>query len=150
MKNLFWQDIFEISDWLKAQIDQHIDRKASEEFRSLSLNQLNVVTQVRKATYDSNQELSLKKLAGKLKISPATASELVDSLVKKGFLDRRQNPNDRRAICITLSAETEQIFSHCRTKLIELTTSLMKNLPSEEAEELIRLTQKFKKIIQEQ
>ena len=44
-------------------------------------------------------------LAQRLKISPATVSELVDGLVSEGLVHRSPDPDDRRAVVLELTPE---------------------------------------------
>ena len=52
---------------------------------------------------------TLGQLAILLDVSKATASVLVQHLVDKGLLERRENPRDRRSVDITLSAKGAEI-----------------------------------------
>jgi DNA-binding MarR family transcriptional regulator len=44
------------------------------------------------------EPLTLNELAAKLYLDKSTASRVVDGLEKKGLVERRQNPDDRRAL----------------------------------------------------
>ncbi|HUX42775.1 MAG TPA: MarR family transcriptional regulator [Rectinemataceae bacterium] len=52
---------------------------------------------------------TLGQLAILLDVSKATASVLVQHLVDKGLLERRENPQDRRSVDITLSSKGAEI-----------------------------------------
>lgn len=54
--------------------------------------------------------VKLKEIAGELGITPGAASQLVDSLVQPGFLERRPDPRDRRAVQVTLSPDGRKLF----------------------------------------
>ncbi len=49
-------------------------------------------------------ELSLSALASTLDLDPSTLSRTVDSLVKAGLVERKEDPADRRSLRLTLSA----------------------------------------------
>lgn len=46
----------------------------------------------------------LSQLIEELRISKQSASQLVDALVTRGYLQRTEDPNDRRKLTITLTA----------------------------------------------
>jgi DNA-binding MarR family transcriptional regulator len=47
--------------------------------------------------------LGVNELAERLEVTPATVSLMVSELTRKGILDRREDPADRRRAVITLS-----------------------------------------------
>lgn len=49
-------------------------------------------------------QLSHKELAEKMRIRPASLSELLRKLEKKGYVDKEQNPNDKRVVFYRLTA----------------------------------------------
>jgi DNA-binding MarR family transcriptional regulator len=52
----------------------------------------------------SFSDFSLTGLAAALDLDASTLSRTVDGLVKLGFVERTQDPADRRAVCLTLTA----------------------------------------------
>jgi len=56
-----------------------------------------------------NEGIGVKELAQSLGISSSAATQLVDNLVKKGYLERRVNPVDRRALKIRLSRKLKNL-----------------------------------------
>ena len=69
----------------------------------ISIRQHQTMSLVCRLTEEKPNGVTLKELAEAMKLAPATVSELVESLVKKNFLQRVQNPEDRRAVQITLT-----------------------------------------------
>jgi DNA-binding MarR family transcriptional regulator len=51
------------------------------------------------------EPLSASDVAGALDIHLSVASRMCDRLVRSGLLDRRDRPNDRRQLALTLTAE---------------------------------------------
>ena len=47
--------------------------------------------------------MSLSELGEQVYMDPSTLTGIVDRLEKKGYLERRQNPNDRRSILVDLT-----------------------------------------------
>jgi DNA-binding MarR family transcriptional regulator len=47
--------------------------------------------------------LGVNELAERLEVTPATVSLMVGELTRKGILDRREDPTDRRRAIVTLS-----------------------------------------------
>jgi DNA-binding MarR family transcriptional regulator len=51
----------------------------------------------------------MSEVSDRFDISPAAASQLVEKLVQAGYLARTEDPNDRRAKLLTLSAKGEEL-----------------------------------------
>ena len=47
----------------------------------------------------------LGELAERLRIAPRSATEVVDALAERGLVERRPDPDDRRAVLVALTAE---------------------------------------------
>ena len=93
----------------------------------ISIRQHQTMSLVCRLTEDKPNGVTLKELAEAMKLAPATVSELVESLVKKNFLQRVQNPEDRRAVQITLTDHGQTLLDQC----IKCVNSLCEKLLSE-------------------
>ena len=85
-------------------------RDVKVRFARFSLNQLMLLNSLYSLTRDSDSGVPLKTLASGLEVTPATASEMVDTLVRRGILKRRHSEVDRRAVEITLDPKWREFF----------------------------------------
>ena len=98
----------------------------------VSIRQHQTMALVCRLTEDKPNGVTLKELAEAMKLAPATVSELVESLVKKNFLQRVQNPEDRRAVQITLTEHGQTLLDECLKCVDGLCEKLLAGLsPSE-------------------
>jgi len=75
--------------------------------------------------------LRVSDLAGRLSVTPATASTLVDRLIERGLVDRREDPTDRRQHRCRLSPSGHEtiarffdaVNAHSRTLLETMSQS---------------------------
>ena len=79
-------------------------------FARFSLNQLMLLNSLYSLTRDTDSGVPLKTLAAGLEVTPATASEMVDTLVRRGILERRHSEVDRRAVEIRLDPQWQAFF----------------------------------------
>jgi DNA-binding MarR family transcriptional regulator len=68
---------------------------------------------------DRQGPLTLNGLAETLYLDNSTASRVVDSLERKGYTDRSQNPSDRRVVRIELTESGRQLYGQIERDLIE-------------------------------
>ena len=85
-------------------------RDTGARFARFSLNQLMLLNSLYSLTRDTDNGVPLKTLAAGLEVTPATASEMVDTLVRRGILERRHSEVDRRAVEIKLDRKWCEFF----------------------------------------
>lgn len=103
----------------------------------VSLRQHQTMSLVCRLTEEKPNGVTLKELAEAMKLAPATVSELVESLVKKDFLQRVQNPEDRRAVQITLTDHGQTLLDECIRCVDSLCEKLLAGLPPAERSALL-------------
>ncbi len=69
--------------------------------------------------------LSLSDLSGVLKVSPPSASVMVDKLVEKKYLTRQRSKNDRRKVLISVSAEMRQHMEQVELAVLNMFEGLI-------------------------
>ena len=80
--------------------------------------------------------LSQQALAGKLKIHPSRLVAILDNLEKRGFLERRPNPDDRRLYSLHLTAGGEEALGRIGKVAREHQEALLVALNDEERQTL--------------
>ncbi|MBM3153139.1 MAG: MarR family transcriptional regulator, partial [Chloroflexi bacterium] len=95
----FWEAV--PPAWHQARA--RIRRIASEKF-NLTVEQFQVLRRIRRGSG------SVSALAEANRTSRSSVSKVVDVLVNKGLVSRRQNPDDRRNIPLSLTADGQRIM----------------------------------------
>jgi DNA-binding MarR family transcriptional regulator len=54
----------------------------------------------------------MSEISERFEISPAAASQLVDKLVQSGFVQREEDPSDRRAKLLNLTEKGQELIQH--------------------------------------
>ncbi len=134
-----WQQIFAVTDRMRKIGTGRIGNDVA----SLTFNQLRMIKEVYVLTCNSPDGVTLKVLAEALEITPAAASEMVDSLVRKNVLCREHNPHDRRAVAITLAESCWKKFRASEKKFDEMTLDFLETLSAEERRILISVIRRF-------
>lgn len=57
-----------------------------------------------------NGAIMIRDLAGEMLLQPNGAVQLVDRLVNVGLVERRQSPDDRRSVLVTMTAEGNHVL----------------------------------------
>lgn len=90
----------------------------------VSIPQLRVL-----AFISRNPGTSLSAAADDLAVTPATASNLVDRLVKRGYVSRVEDPAERRKVLLNLTDSGAKHFELCRQFAQASIKALIANLP---------------------
>ena len=133
--NELWRAMFRIVDCMREQQSGIKDKMLYR----LTYNQLRMIRCVYVYKYEKNEiGISLKVLAEQLGITPAAASEMVDTLVNKGVLTRTPDPRDRRAIAISVSDELQKRIFSSEDGFDRVTSDFLATLSSEDQVNFIR------------
>lgn len=124
--------LFEIVDKLSQKGLATSAKKNVALLESLSVRQQKTLFAVISMTKFNPTGVNLKDLAARMNITVPAASVLVESMVQRGFLEREINPNDRRAVCISISATGHQIFNVIRQEMSIQVNKLADLMSSEE------------------
>ena len=80
--------------------------------------------------------IGMSAMAEQLRVGPSAISGLVDRLVDHGYLERREDPADRRQQQLTLTAAGERVVEHIRELNAEHLRTLLQGLDTAELEAL--------------
>ncbi|MBY6162050.1 MarR family winged helix-turn-helix transcriptional regulator [Mameliella alba] len=82
-------------------------------------------------------------LAGMIAHDRATMGGVVERLCAKGLIERRTNPNDRRAKVLDLTPEGKARITHIRPIVEDMQRNLLSGLDEDEQREFLRLATKL-------
>ena len=103
--------------------------------RDLSLRELHVLEAV--ASLRSSARNTMAEIARYLRLSPASLTTAVTVLVKKGYLNRRYSPNDRRVIFVDLTGTGEAANRRYLDFIREMILTVGGGLDEEAADSII-------------
>lgn len=116
-----------------------VDQSHYQKIMGLSVRQMNALGALNRLMTNRQEGIPLKTLAHYLRMSIPSTSLLVDSMVKKGLFDRKENPRDRRSLCIRLSEEGESRFQMLFNGMKEKLDTLFSILSQEDKENFCRI-----------
>lgn len=120
---------------------RRIIRRISDHSRSLSRDvgltvpQLLCLKTIGESTED---EVTLVNVSGRVRLSPATVSGIVDRLERDGLVLRERRSKDRRKVCLSLTAEGRTRFESMPTPLQESFVHRLMSLDESERRGLLQ------------
>ena len=122
-------------------------REISQGLSRLSLNQLMLLNSLYKLTRDNAGGVALKTLAAELKVTAATASEMVDTLVRREIVERRHSENDRRAVEIRLHKVWLELFRRHEHNYDSRVSAFFAERPAAERAEFERVVDELNRFL---
>ena len=126
----------------ETRVNEFCAKQVPAELFRYTLNQMRTIRAVQQLTQEYPAGVQLKMLAEKLNVTPA-ASEMVDTLVRKGAIIRRNDPNDRRAVRLYVGEKLQDRFEACEKAMDNLTERFLSTLSQDEVDTFIAVTGKF-------
>lgn len=124
---------------LKRDTLTEVDQNHYQKIMGLSVRQMNALAALNRLMTNRHEGIPLKALAHHLRMSVPSTSLLVDSMVKKGLFDRKENPHDRRSLCIRLSEEGESKFQILFNSMKKRLDALFSILSEQDREDFCRI-----------
>jgi DNA-binding MarR family transcriptional regulator len=85
--------------------------------------------------------MSPSALGEKLIVTRATVTGLLDSLERRGLVQRTPHPNDRRSLVVEITEEGLRILAEVRSRVHRQEKAWLQNLPDSDLRKLIKLLQ---------
>ena len=123
--------------------DEQGQNGSERQLFKLTLNQLRMVKNVHGLVGESGSGVKLKALAESLDITPAAASEMVETLVGKGVLTRASSSLDRRSVSIQLGDKLKKSFRKREEYFDSLADGYFNTLCAEDREKFFSILAGF-------
>jgi len=122
----------QISQSLRAWMDAFMHRSMREWGRfarstGLTMPQFSVLMQLH-----HKGPCGMSEISERFEVTPAAASQLVEKLVQAGYLERSEDPSDRRAKLLSLSPSGTQLIEQGIAERYRWMDDLVKTLSPEE------------------
>ena len=132
--------------YIEAVVIKNIKAQMTDDvFRTLNTNQIHSAL-----TLKTISPCSLKKFAATLRLSKAAASALVDRMVKARVVCRKPDPENRRAVLLTVSPEFEAHANYVRSEVTRWFEDLTDKIGMDTFENWYRVMQTLNQVIQKE
>ena len=115
---------------------------------NLTLRQQQMLRNICHLTAEKPEGVSLKELAASLALTSGAASPMVEVLVRREFLERQTDQDDRRAVRIRLSANGLRFIREMEERFNRMTGRFLATRRREEVSQLLELLEQFDRELQ--
>ncbi|MCR5461810.1 MAG: MarR family transcriptional regulator [bacterium] len=93
--------------------------------------------------YREKREITFNELSKKLDVSTARITKLLQKLVAKGYINKRQDKNDKRKIIISLTDRGNEIAKSIEEKFYETISDVIDYIGIDDINKFIEITTKI-------
>ena len=150
-ENKSWEQaryIFTTGKLMRDRIDRIISShmvtcESCKGFKDLSLAQLHLIMNIRK-----QGPITISKIAHVMGVSPPSASVMVDRLVEKGILVRRQSTEDRRKVVVEISPAATKTSHEIENTILAFFAGMVKKVGPEITRKWCEVLDKVKTVLE--
>ncbi len=103
----------------------------TEEYKDVTTNDMHVIDAI-----GTGEAKNMTSVAKSLEVTTGTLTIAVNSLVKKGYVDRVRSEEDRRVVLVSLSNKGRQAYLHHRRFHEQMINAVISELTDEEQQVL--------------
>ena len=103
------------------------DALISGEFADITVNDMHVIEAI-----DMEEARNMSSVARSLGVTTGTLTIAVNSLVKKGYVERARSEEDRRVVLVSLSEKGKRAYLHHRQFHEQMIEAIVEELSEEE------------------
>ncbi len=96
-----------------------------------------------------NDNCKTSDIAYFLSVSPPDATRLVETLVKKGFVERNNDENDRRIIRLRITGDGKKVFENIKKELFLSFSKILEKINEQDAKALLRGMKALSNVLKE-
>ncbi len=127
----------------KSVKDSSLKSNTKQKTTKLTVRQSSAIRLLKLLTDKTPEGVSLKTLSTGLQMTVPATSILVDTMVVRGYFERRPNPADRRAVHIRLTDAGKSVFSELSTKLTKDFKNILQELEEDEKKNFAQIVEKL-------
>ena len=140
-----FRKLLEILDELRRDSIRTINSPEMKKMYGLTVRQGSAISQLKLMQEEEPDGVSLKSLAKRMQMTIPATSLLVETMVGKGYMERKPNPTDRRAVCITLTENGLSLFANVYAQFHNELDRRAKALTAEDLKTLSRIVNLMRK-----
>ena len=140
-----FRKLLEILDELRRDSIRTINSPEMKKMYGLTVRQGSAISQLKLMLEEEPDGVSLKSLAKRMQMTIPATSLLVETMVGKGYMERKPNPTDRRAVCITLTENGLSLFANVYAQFHNELDRRAKALTAEDLKTLSRIVNLMRK-----
>jgi DNA-binding MarR family transcriptional regulator len=133
--------------YFKKMIHKEFSRESLN--NKINMTELIIMKEIVNNTTMSNENVEISDLKKYLSLSKGAISQSLSSLEKKGYINRKENENNRRSIIVTLTDNGRKIMKDHYSQFTDKIEKIVERLGEDNVKQLIKIVNKMTEISNE-
>jgi len=95
----------------------------------------------------AGEPLSPTEIARRLIVTTASVTSLLDTLERRGLIERRPDPDDRRRLLIAVTPAAQRLVRRYVPQIVAVQEAVMKDIPEHDRQQLIAVLARIREAI---
>ncbi|MBP2002154.1 DNA-binding MarR family transcriptional regulator [Paenibacillus shirakamiensis] len=95
------------------------------------------------AMINAEKSCNISFLADKIDVKPSAITVMIDRLVQSGYVERRHDKQDRRAVLVSVTPLGEEVYKEASSRSREIMKWYLEQLEEHEVKSLTQIFEKF-------
>jgi DNA-binding MarR family transcriptional regulator len=87
--------------------------------------------------FGANENMNNTQISERMNLSPSRLTRIIDGLVKKGYMQREIDQNDRRNMCVFLSKRGKTLTNKLNKAFVDLHSEILQDIDVSQHEPLL-------------
>lgn len=141
--HILFRQLLETLDDLRRDSIKALKEADKSKMLGLTVRQGSAISQLKLMLEEKPQGIALKDLAKRMQMTVPATSLLVETLVTKGYIQRTQDPTDRRAVRLSLTEQGLAVFNDVYAHFHAEVNNRALSLTPEEVQALASIVRKM-------
>ncbi|WP_424766880.1 MarR family winged helix-turn-helix transcriptional regulator [Paenibacillus sp. sgz302251] len=105
----------------------------------LKASEIRVLVCLKKGGEKDNSSMTVSEISKMLQVTSPTVTQMINSLIASGYVERSSDPNDRRITDVILTEKGEQLAQKASERYHALFRGMVDQLGKEQSDQLVML-----------
>ncbi len=132
-----------IQNWMRMSIRMKKLRSNSPEGFDLRMNELWALSKIEHSAEDCGGGICNTDIQEELQVTKSAVSQMLDSLVGKGYVERKLDSNDRRRMCVTITPSGKEILKRFNVHANRIAEDVSARMGEQKVQQMFDLLNEF-------
>ena len=132
-----------IQNWMRMSIRMKKMKSDNPVGYDLRLNELWALRTIEHADDCCGAGISNSDIQEELQVTKSAVSQMLDSLVEKGYVERKLDSNDRRRMCVTITPSGKEILKRFNVRANRLAEDVSARMGEQKVQQMFDLLNEF-------
>jgi DNA-binding MarR family transcriptional regulator len=132
-----------IQNWMRMSIRMKKMKSDNPVGYDLRMNELWALSKIEHSAEGCGGGICNTDIQEELQVTKSAVSQMLDSLVEKGYVERKLDSNDRRRMCVTITPSGKEILKRFNVRANRLAEDVSARMGEQKVQQMFDLLNEF-------